>query len=148
MTRRCTCCGVELVRLEADHPDGRVRSWRSRRSLPVYPEIVEDLCVPCHQDKGLFDRAAGVEGASVVSLQLILGRRASWAAFLAHGRRQVTLEASHLSDLALVLEHMRTTLLVVGTVIHVVATELHRRGHDDLAASLDGVAWLIGGPSK
>jgi hypothetical protein len=148
MIRRCARCGTELGPFESDHPDGRVRVFGRRRPVPVYDGIEEYLCKPCHLDKGVLDRSAGVEGTDTVTVELLVGRRASWAAFLALGHKPITLTPRHLSDLARVLEDVRRTIRIATVVLRLVASELHRRGHDDLAATLAGVALLLGGRRK
>jgi hypothetical protein len=147
VTGFCTRCRSFSRRLEADHPDGRIRGTRRRRAaIPVYPTAVIRLCPDCHLGRGIVDRGAGCEGASWASVWLLIRRRAAWAGWFALADHPITLESEHLADLARVLDDVVRTVAICSSVLSGLAEELHRRGADDLGAVVDGVTLLLGGP--
>jgi hypothetical protein len=91
----CVRCGA-VGPIQRDHPDGRVDD------VPIAPRSVVSLCVPCHQLKGVTDRAAGVEGGEP-TLRLLVARRAAWLSFLASGGEAVLLPAQVLWDCTWIL---------------------------------------------
>jgi hypothetical protein len=150
VTRICTRCGAASPRIEADHPDGRTRpGWlRRRAAVPVYPEATADLCATCHVGKGMVDRSAGIEGADGLTLWLLVRRRASWAGWFALTHGVLALRPAHLADLARAMEDAANAMATCSIVLVDVAAELHRRGIHDLAATVEGVAVLLGRPPR